>query len=119
MSLLTLYLLSIIPGLGHLITFLGIVLTVIPLGIFMVAWLESSTGDISLTGVGKKLKNYIKVGILVSLLGFAIPTKDQLYFIAGGYITTNTEGVAELPANMVEAANSWLKDVAKDIKIKD
>ena len=47
-----------------------------------------------------------------------VPNENAIYTIAGGYIATNTKGMAKLPENLVGAANDYLEKLRKQI-VKD
>jgi hypothetical protein len=121
MSLFTLYLLSILPGVGGLFSGLGVILIILcVIGFFM-----ALVADFDSCRDGMKYKkvwaNQMKKGwgVLIAaflLIGVLIPSEKQLYFIAGGYVATNTEGVKELPDNIMNAANSWLENIADAAK---
>jgi hypothetical protein len=53
------------------------------------------------------------------MLSVIIPREKQMYTILGGYAVTNIEGVNQLPANIVNAANAYLGKVAGDMKGKE
>lgn len=46
-------------------------------------------------------------------ISIPIPDKDQLYMLAGGYITTSIKDIKKLPDNVVAAANTYLENIAK------
>ena len=69
---------------------------------------------ISNEGIDKKVHGRLAVIVFVLIIFAAIiPDKNQIVFLTGAYVTTNTEGVKELPENIVSAANNFLKDYTK------
>lgn len=48
------------------------------------------------------------------VLHILIPSTRDAMLIVGGYYATNIEGVKELPENVVDAANAFLKEYATD-----
>ena len=57
---------------------------------------------------------YIKSFSLTLVLGFIFslsPDEKQVAMIAGGYVVTNAESVAELPDNIMNAANRYLESL--------
>lgn len=59
-------------------------------------------------------KWYAIFSIIVALLNLATIDREDAAWIAGGYVVTNTEGVSELPENVVNAANAFLKSISGD-----
>lgn len=57
-------------------------------------------------------KRFLISAIIASLTTIILPSQQQLYFLAGGYVATNTKDVAKLPDNVVKAANAWLEKAA-------
>lgn len=72
---------------------------------------------------GKKLFIWsIKAAVLAAvfaIISIPLPSDDQVYRLAGGYVATNIKDIAKLPDNLVKAANAWLEkasDAAQDKK---
>ena len=63
---------------------------------------------------GQRLSTLVAVFIAVLALQTAIPSPRQMYMLIGGYAATNIEGVEQLPANVVRAANAFLERVAEE-----
>lgn len=61
-------------------------------------------------GLSKVTKWYAGVAAVLLVLYMITPTKQTAYLMIGGYAVTNVEGIKELPANVVGAANHFLKE---------
>lgn len=108
MSLFTLYVFTVIlPNLGVLL-FLALLFGSIAL--FYSNLMHHASEDELLPSN----KKYLAALGIIALVLMLIPSESQLYKLAGAYIVTNTEGVGELPDNIVKAANDFLKSVQQE-----
>lgn len=57
------------------------------------------------------IKFFITAAVL-GIIAIPLPSQNQLYALAGGYVATNAKDVAKLPDNIVKAANAWLEKAA-------
>jgi hypothetical protein len=119
MSLTTLYLISILPGLGYLLARFSCILVFAAMVSLAIGSIEDGMG-IESKYKALWLTNMKKWGfatiVCSGLLAVLIPSEKQLYFIAGGYAATNITGIDKLPENVVKAANDWLEGVNKEGK---
>lgn len=117
MSLLTLYLITILPNL-HTAMMVGFFLPVIVVTFISLLVLMDSGGMESFDHKASiKWRNaLIPVFIIFGLFATLIPNEKQIYMIAGGYAVTNVEGINKLPANIVGAANAYLEKVNKELQ---
>jgi hypothetical protein len=53
---------------------------------------------------------------IIIMLTLMAPNKEQIMYIIGGYVTTNTAGIEKLPPNLVNAANKFLEGYTKENK---
>lgn len=104
MTLLQLYLISILPRFSPMFIGFGLCLS-----IASAMWISFSIAE-SLVPI-RKLKTIIAVPIILLLFGIAIPSEKQLMFIAGGYFATNNEEAKKLPENVLKAVNNFLKNI--------
>jgi hypothetical protein len=117
MSILELYLLTVLFSLGGTMTALGFVAwgTSFILGFFLA--MEGCDYDLE---EGKELrfhrpfKRSTIVALSLTILTCFIPSKEEGLWIAGGHIVTNIDGLGDIPENAVEAANTFLKSISKD-----
>lgn len=117
MDLFELYLLSAIPSLGVLVSLISILSLVASAVIFIFYSInrfeEHSENEKAKTDTYFKRFLFLpKVGLVLALVAVLIPNERQLYFIAGGYVASNAEGVEKLPDNISKAANAWLEKLA-------
>ena len=61
-------------------------------------------------GLSKVTKWYAGVAAVLMVLYIITPTKQTAYLMIGGYAVTNVEGIKELPANVIGAANHFLEE---------
>jgi hypothetical protein len=54
-------------------------------------------------------RTLVAVAVVCGLLSTLMPTRKDWYMIIGGYAVTHIEGIDKLPANVVGAANEFLK----------
>jgi len=59
----------------------------------------------------RKYKTVFYILLLVAFIGGVSPSEKQVALIVGGSVVTNVEGVEELPENIVNAANNYLKAI--------
>jgi hypothetical protein len=117
MSIWLLYLITILPNVGEV---LGAIV-VISLALLIVVGIMISAVESPSESLDKWLafsESKVKYIILIIILAVIIPSEKQMYTILGGYAVTNIEGVNQLPANIVNAANAYLGKVAEDMKEK-
>lgn len=89
------------------ITFLG-VLAFILTGIFSKMG-DKDAGDFK-DAVKKPLIIVSASFVILSVVCMAMPSKETLAYIVGGYAVTNTEEIEKLPSNITKAANKFLED---------
>lgn len=73
--------------------------------------------DCDIKQSGLSFKPFLWVSVMSMLIGLPLsllPDEKQIMLLTGGYVVTNTEGVNELPDNIVNAANNFLKDYTKE-----
>jgi hypothetical protein len=58
----------------------------------------------------------LKYGLLALVISCLIPTTKDWYVLIGGYAVTHVEGIGDLPANVVGAANEFLKQYQPEEK---
>jgi hypothetical protein len=102
MNLLELYLITVLPNLKA-------PLVVIPILTMMIYAAACVAMDIEYDKTPKHPGLVFGTCILCFFLSASIPSESQLMMIAGGYIATNTDGVKDLPENLVKAANEFLE----------
>jgi glucan phosphoethanolaminetransferase (alkaline phosphatase superfamily) len=62
-----------------------------------------------------KAKTCAKIALALIILFVFIPTKQTVYMMAAAHYATNLEGMAEMPANLTEFINSFLKEQTKGL----
>lgn len=120
MSLITLYLISMLPNLQSLFVSAAAILSIVAAVSVVLAMVEDGWIDSPARGWRKLWANQMKKWgaaaiILCALIAALIPSEKQLYFIAGGYAATNIAGIDKLPENLVKAANDWLAGLDKQL----
>lgn len=116
MSLFELYVLFVlVPALGSLGSIVTTVsLMLLGVGCF-ITLIVSAEGEFEDTiPYWKKSVKYLGIPLVVGALLLLAPDEKQVKFLAGGYVVTNVEGIAELPENIVESANTFLKSIADE-----
>lgn len=125
MSLWELWLLTVIPSVGNIIGFIGILLggTSAVLGFLGVMEYFDNRDSIlyqedALKGLLMFRKSIIggAVAVFVLLVAALIPSKQDLYFIVGGSYVTNIEGIDKLPPNIIKATNVFLESLGNTAK---
>lgn len=118
MSLTTLYFLTVLPNLGEFLSGIAAIGSLVMLFAMVICGMATADGYFErypLKGVIASWAILLVLGLTSALL----PTERQLYIIAGGYFATNNEAMKELPDNLLNAVNDWLKvasEKAKEIK---
>ena len=116
MSLFELYALFVlVPALSSIgSTIMTISLILVGVGLF-ITLIAAAEGDFDeVVPYWKRGIKYIGVPLVVGILLSLAPDEKQVKFLAGGYVVTNVEGIAELPENIVESANTFLKSIADE-----
>ena len=116
MSLFELYVLFVlVPALssiGGIITCIILALTGVGLFITLMAAGEGDLAEVA--PYWKRGIKYLGIPLVVGMLLSLAPDEKQVKFLAGGYVVTNVDGIAELPENIVESANAFLKSIADE-----
>lgn len=127
MDLTTIYLLTILPDIGHALiwwSFLGFVVSAFALIIFWIAGEEAASYD-SETRVAAGKRYFRGRNIAITCVAFfvglnlvanAVPDRKQMLIIAGMYFGSNIEGIKDLPPNIVKAVNSALEQFSEKKK---
>lgn len=111
MSLFELYIISVLPRIGCFLFFGGGIL----LAILVFCSIFKIIEDITPPPL-KYYKLWLSIVFSLFFISTVIPSERQMYFIAGGYIVTNIDGIKDLPPNLVGAANDFLKNLSKENK---
>lgn len=109
MSLWLLYLIEVLPNLRTVLIIIGLPLA-------------CGAAIFTLAGIYDEDPKYYKLGakrlapicLACWLIAALIPSTTGMYRIIGGYFVTDIEGIEKLPPAVVDAAEAWLKSVAKD-----
>lgn len=104
MSLFTIYLFCILPSIGSYLTLVG-TLTLI-LSVLVLSFVSGCYDSLKPL---KHLYYIIPICLILNLIAILIPNEKQLYTIAGGYYTSNIEGIDKLPKNVVGVINHFLE----------
>ena len=56
----------------------------------------------------------LPVFLVCTFIVVLVPDKEQIIYIAGGYLATNIEDIEKLPPNIVKSANKFLEDFAQE-----
>lgn len=118
MGLFELYLLTVIPSFGGLLRVLGVV-GVVASSLASIVYFMAKAEEFNEEKVkkledkyGGMLKKAFITFPIIILLSALFPSKQDMYFIGGGYIAieaTKVDGVDKLPANVVKALNTFLE----------
>lgn len=121
MSMLSLYTLFILLPQLHSIAPLWCVLAIIS-GIAMAITLginQDSSCDSETRAVGlffyTKLKRVFLVSSIMFFVSLFSPSREDVYYLVGGYAVTNSQEVVKLPENIVGAANAFLENYKNSI----
>lgn len=118
------YLLVVIPNIHAMAKFASVVLFIgIPFA-YILFHFAKDLHDISETEFAKnmgRIKTACRVFAVSTILTIFMPDSDDLKLIVGAYVADATiesvskiEGVDKLPANVVNAMNAFLEDIAGD-----
>lgn len=110
MTIFELYLLTLLPSLAAMFTSLTVLSVVLTFACFLFSQLHDK--PLERESFAKLTKFCSKFFIIFLVTATLIPSERQIYVIAGGYVATNTEGVKELPENIVKATNDFLKSIS-------
>jgi hypothetical protein len=112
MSILTLYLLSILDSviIACLFGALACVLISIISGVLSKETYDKAGQNYHLCNM-KKFATYAVILIILSAL---TPSTKQAYMIAGGYFVTNIEDIEKLPEDTVKAARKFLETYVEE-----
>lgn len=127
MDLTTIYLLTVLPDIGHALvawSVIGFIISAIALGVFWIAGEEYSTYDSEKRQeICKRYFRHRNIAIAcvaffvgLNLLASAVPDRKQMMVIAGMYFGSNIEGIKDLPPNIVKAVNSALEQFSEKKK---
>lgn len=116
MTLFQLYLfLVVLPNACNVATGLAVFFTVASLVSLLIGALLVAERNIN---ESKQAFKWAKISgiiaFIIVLCTVPFPTKDQLEYLAGGYVVTNTKDISKLPDNIVKAANSYLEHITLD-----
>lgn len=114
MSIFTLYLLTRFDSLLIMSIFVMICCTVI-LAISLAVYLSNTDSEyqpeVKVQAATKTILKYNKWPLIISLLfSILIPSKQDTYWIIGGYYVTNSAEIQKLPDNVVGAVNGFLEE---------
>lgn len=107
MSILTLYILTMLPTMASLF---GVVALLLGTGTFL--------GMMDSPNFKLKTK-YMVILIVCSFLWVAIPSHKQMAFIAAGYIVTNNEDIKKIPGRSMEFLNKYLEEQINELDNKE
>jgi hypothetical protein len=105
MELWQLYLLVQLPIIGGLLQVVGSVTSLL-LTIVVVCLTVENEQELP---IYKPATRALVIMLTLTLVGWFTPTTKGMYTLVGGYVVANTQGVADLPPNMVKAANKFLE----------
>lgn len=115
MSMFELYALFVLlPAIG---TIGGTVSFISGVAICILCFVYMVSSEHELDQFGHKIKTTLRVFVpifTVAILLSLAPSERQVKFLAGGYVVTNVEGISELPENIVESANTFLKSITDE-----
>lgn len=119
MEFLYIYLYTVLTGLVGLSTWvltLALIATII-FGICVFVEVING-GSVPVSNLSKYIP--LKSIVIALLLVVVVPSKDDMKYIIGGGLAwmaiENVEGLAELPQNLINAANAFLKEEVKSDK---
>lgn len=114
MSVWELWLLTVMPNVGNIIGFVGVLLSIISavLGVYGMLSIYDRSLEVE-SGLLLFRKSLIGgvIAIFMILIGAIIPSKQDLYFILGGHYVTNIEGIDKLPPSIIKATNAFLESL--------
>ena len=111
MSIFTLWLLFVLlPNLSVVLSITLFVMVVASVGAGVAALFATFEKTSDAPKIRYTAKIVGGITLAIAIIGTAIPSKQDIMIITGGYIVTNTEGVEKLPANLVSAANKYLEE---------
>ncbi len=114
MTLTELYLfLVVLPNAEKTLNGLSVILGFSTIAAFVIAGITAMEGakDIPKRASKTAIKLFV-AAVCVAIVAIPLPSKEQIYTLAGGYVATNAKDVKRLPDNLVAAANSWLEKAA-------
>lgn len=119
MSVTLLYVLLVL--LPNLSTTSEVVFTLLAVACLIYPFIAIAVNEkmISKKSAVKTIKIHVVLFLVSGAAYIITPSENQIYMITGGYIATNIEGIDELPANLVGAANSFLENYTKEVEEND
>jgi hypothetical protein len=117
MSLFTAYLIGVLPGIKWFFIFLCALSFV--LALIMSIQIDMEYKQDEIVKKTKYRNGWLFAGIFSAALSAFVPTERDVLTIAGIYVGANAavaiselDGAKELPQNVIDVANSWLKGIS-------
>ena len=109
-----LYLLATLDGWSGALQIIAFLCVLAALLSLLFAAMTSTEAEDITSRVAKTLYWAAPLLVFTILLGAAIPSSKNAWIMAGAYVATNTEGVAELPPNVLAALNRFLEQYVEE-----
>lgn len=116
MSLFTLYFFMVLlPNLHSNTCVLPVLLIVLGFICAIVHLVSSCDSDAKMIHpvTSKAMKVLFPIAAVMMFINSLTPNDNQVYKMAGAYFVTNIDGIAQLPPNLIKAANDFITDATK------